>query len=935
MTFGNPLWLLLIFPLLALLPVWPPLRRTTALLRVGIMVLIVAALADLRINRTNGDGVVVMIADRSLSMPSDGTVRLRDAFDILNRSMPVGNRLGIVSFAADSTIEKMPQSPSFDGFKAELNRNQSNLKGAIETALALIPQGAPGRLVLLSDGAWTGSDPSGIFAVSAARGIAVDYRHLQRAQVNDLAISEIQAPVSSPAGSFFTIGIVVRAPQVMSADYVLTRGRRPLAAGKIQLKAGDNHFFFKDLAVKPQVLSYVFSITPPVERPDPRLENNRADFLVKVTGARPVLLLTMNKKSLFGTLLQESGIEVQVRTPQEVEFSIAGLAGYSAVILENVPAARIGTGGLATIAAMVQNGSTGLLTTGGKNAYALGGYFKSPLDEVMPVSMELKREHRKLSMAIVVVLDRSGSMAASVGDGKTKIDLANLATVEVMNMLSPVDEFGVFAVDSIAHEVVPLVPVSEAKGFEGKILHIQSMGGGIFVYEALKAAVKMLVGAKAGTRHIVLFADAADAEQPGNYKELLTKCEAAGITVSVIGLGLETDCDAEFLRDVALRGNGQCFFTVNPGELPRLFAQDTFVISRNTFIDTPVKVELDGSLRMISRRDFGVSFTIGGYNFTTLKPDARAGAVSADEHHAPILAFWYSGNGRAMAYTGEIDGEFTGPFASWPRAGDLLAAMTMWVAGLGDNRLPAGMMITQELDHGIHRIRLHLDPHRRNDSFSRLPEITTLSGLQGQHPRNERNVMKWETPDTLVLEVPLQGAESSLSTVHIDNAPPQVLAPVMLPYSPEFHPADTVDGVRATMPHLCRLSGGKERIDLAGIWSELPCRVTPWPIAPWLIMTAILLLLLEVLERRTAIVSRVFVRIPRETVQVAVAPVPSSSTQTSTVPQSVKKKKNVSVPISASKSETIVKEKKASSEEVGTGLFEAMDRVKNATRRKR
>jgi hypothetical protein len=114
-------------------------------------------------------------------------------------------------------------------------------------------------------------------------------------------------------------------------------------------------------------------------------------------------------------------------------------------------------------------------------------------------------------MTIVVALDRSGSMAAGVEGGKTKMDLANLGTMEVLKLLSDQDEMAVIAVDSAPHIVVNRSPVSRVRSSqESRILGIQSMGGGIFIYEALKAASLQMVGAETGVKHILLFADAAD-----------------------------------------------------------------------------------------------------------------------------------------------------------------------------------------------------------------------------------------------------------------------------------------------------------------------------------------------------------------------------------------------------------------------------------------
>ena len=82
---------------------------------------------------------------------------------------------------------------------------------------------------------------------------------------------------------------------------------------------------------------------------------------------------------------------------------------------------------------------------------------------------------------MVVVLDRSGSMAARAAGGRTKMDLANLAAAEVLDLLSPFDEFGVVAVDSRPHVIVPLGPVGETTAKRNRILRVASQGGGIIV----------------------------------------------------------------------------------------------------------------------------------------------------------------------------------------------------------------------------------------------------------------------------------------------------------------------------------------------------------------------------------------------------------------------------------------------------------------------
>src|SRR5690606_15945902 len=120
------------------------------------------------------------------------------------------------------------------------------------------------------------------------------------------------------------------------------------------------------------------------------------------------------------------------------------------------------------------------------------------------------------------------------------------------------------------------------------VLGIDAGGGGIYVHAALQAAGLDLVSADgAAVRHLLLFADAADAEEPGEYERLLAEYRALGITVSVIALGGEDDIDAALLRDIAARGGGRCHFAGSAADLPRLFAQETVVAAQSAWRGEP------------------------------------------------------------------------------------------------------------------------------------------------------------------------------------------------------------------------------------------------------------------------------------------------------------------------------------------------------------
>ncbi len=885
MTLLHPIWLLLLIPLIISLRVWKLPSRLLGILRLAILSLILLAMCGLAVKLPSRAGTVVVLADRSQSMPPDSQAKQKEAIDLIQDAMGSDVNLAVISFGRAAAIEQSPQTGKFAGFVNEVHGDASDLNGAVEKAMALIPRDAPGRLLLLSDGRWTGKDPSGVAAQAAARSIALDYRPMQRDSTNDVAISHIDAPEVVTPGESFMLAAWVHAPVPSEVSFELLRGNQRLAVGTRKVPSGLSRLIFRDKALQPGTLQYALRIKG--TETDPVPENNNAKILVGIEGSRPILHVTTASDSGLSRLLQAGGLDIKTAPPSAYRWSLDELSGYSAVLVENVLADEIGLRGMENIAVWVKETGAGFMMTGGKHAYGPGGYFRSPLEPIMPVSMELRQEHRKLSLAIVVAMDRSGSMSMTVGGGRTKMHLANLATVEVFDMLSPMDEFGVVAVDSSPHIIANLAQVENQSHVRGKILSIGSQGGGIFVYEALSAAAKMLLKAQAGTRHIILFADAADSEEPGRYRELLEKCREANITVSVVGLGTANDVDAELLRDIAYRGNGRCFFTKNAEELPRLFAQDTFVVARSTFIDEPTTVRTTGGMVSLTGRGYQIPSPIGGYNLCYIRPDANLAAVTVDEYKAPVVAAWQAEIGRVLCYTGEADGTHTGAIAGWRDVGNFLTGLVRWTAGDSGN-LPGEMLLTQKVKNGINVVELHLDPEREGEVFRELPTVTVLRGVVGETPTVDKTELSWTSADTLGVDIPIHGSETLLTTVEVPGGGNISLPPVCLPYSPEFKPVHTKSGL-ATLERLAKVTDGKKRINLAEIWDDLPRQPRLISLQPWLLILALTLLLVEVLERRTGVLSmrqgRRFIeavsqRIPRKERLVTQVAEPPSEEQT-------------------------------------------------------
>ena len=853
----QPVAFLILLPLLAVFTVRRLPTRVLNVLRVLLYLMVAAAMGGVSVRLPERAGTLVVLADRSRSMPDGSRQEMDSLIRRVERSAPAGSKLSVISFAGSTFVEKLPDSPVFSGLQTTpANPHTTDISGAIETALELIPSDASGRILLLSDGLHTGGNPvSAAVAEAAARGVSVDFRMLSRSAADDAAILSVDAPLRAAPGVVYTVAARLYAQSPGPAVCRIRKNGGVWLTREVQLRRGVNTVTWRDKTESPGTANYEVELLQPEGAPaDPVPENNRVRRIVSIEGRKPVLLITASPTKNLARILRESGLDVRVMEPTTAALAPEVLGGVSGVIFENVKASSFSMESLARLKGLVGAGSLGFMMTGGKSSYAVGGYYKSEIEDVLPVTLEQRNEVRKGTNAVVVVLDRSGSMQMTTAQGKTKMSLANTATAEVLKLLSDFDHFGVIAVDSSPHIVIDLAPVPSVRSRENRIRSIESKGGGIYTYTGLKAAFEMLEKSQIPSRHIILFADAADAEEPGQYKTLLDTAEAKGITVSVIGLGTKTDSDAVFLMDVAKRGKGLAYFTDRAEELPRIFAEDTFVMVRSTFLADPVKALLQPAATIMpGSAKFSKQYDFNGCNLCYLRPGCDALLVTDDEDHAPIAATGLFGLGRTAAFCAEADGRYTGPFADDPGAAPLLTSLVSWITASDDEG--ADYMITQEIRSGSHYAALELDPARSADPFRNPPLLTAVFCNDDGRTETRTFPLAWDGPDRLAAEVPLPGGSIVLGSIQWDNARPHPLVPVELPYSPEFLPNQN-SGRELT--ELLRASGGRERIAIEEIWDDLPKRLRAFPLTPFFCLAAILLFLLEIAERRFLLIGRLF-----------------------------------------------------------------------------
>jgi Mg-chelatase subunit ChlD len=820
-----PELLLLLVPLLFVY-FWRARARGLAGVARFLILILLAFLLAMPLAPLGGKGVdVVVVADLSHSMPADSRARELEIINLLEKRRAAGDRVGIVTFGREARIERLPeefgQAAAFTkegaaAFTQEVDPDGSDLGSAISLAASLIPRERPGRLIVLSDGEANGSPAIASAHEMSARGLPLDFRLFDRGNSADAAVESIELPSTVDEREPFQFSAWVRTDRAIETDVMLFRDGVEIARKRQEFGSGATQLTFRDLIDRPGIARYRLELAAPGDRVP---ENNIGTGALRVEAPPTILLVNAGGgPDNFSRALGSGKLRVQTVGAHSLPQDLSGFAGFRAVVLENVPAKDIGPQALGALTRFATDLGGGVLVTGGRGSFGVGGYFKSVIDPYLPVSMEIKNEHRKLSLAMVVALDRSGSMAMPVGGGRAKMDLANLGTCAAIETLGPYDEVGVLAVDSSAHVISPLVSAEDTASICRRVKSIRSMGGGIFVYTALATAAKMIQQSDKGTRHIVLFADAADSEEPGDYQRLLDTIAPLGITVSVIGLGTEADQDANFLKDIARRGNGRIYFTNNVEDLPRMFAEEAITVARSSFIDAPTPAHALADMVLLGDLPASKFPSIDGYNLSYLRPGATMAVMSDDDYHAPLLSFWHRGLGRVAALTLEVDGKYSGSLNRWKDFGGFATGLGRWLLG-GDP--PLGMRATMDREGGEGIVRLELDPDRKRGSAEDIRSAAAAIAAPGDSAsgQSQRLNLEWTGENSLEARFPIRKLGIFLGAVDPGQGHFLRLPPLMLPYSPEYEPrVDPAEG-RKTLLEIARISGGTERTAWDGVFS--------------------------------------------------------------------------------------------------------------------
>lgn len=767
-------------------------HRVARVMRCLLTCLCVLALAAPSVVLPGGQQAVWILADASASargMQDQMTQSVRTALENKDASV----NAGVIAFGGNAMVEKpLAQDGTYNGVTTAVDAQASDLSSALTLASALLPENAQGRIVVLSDGAT--EDVRAAAQQLAARGVTVDYQSFSGDALPDAQISQLNVPSRVYQGQSFTVTVQVTANHDTAGTLVLYQNRTPVSSREVTLRRGDNTFTFRDTAADTGVVTYEARL---ISEGDSCAQNDSMGGYVYVQGA-PKLLLVEGRQgdgSEMAAMLSAAAMQYETVLPAQLPYDAEQLRQYDGVVLVNVDYDAADEEQWAALDSAVRVLGRGLTVIGGDSSYALGGYRGSKLEEMLPVTIDVRNKLDLPSLALMLVIDKSGSMTDGMF-GTTRLELAKEAAMRAAEVLTPNDQVGVIAFDDAAKWVVSLQKAEDVEAIQNQIGTIRP-GGGTAFFTALYEATYALMNAQAQQKHIIFLTD-GEAGDTG-YLQLCDIMQQNDITLTTVAVG--SGADQATLRTLAQQGGGRAYAANEFDNLPKIFTKETYLVSgsyvqNRTF--TPVITEQS------ALTDFEGLPQLSGYLAATEKSLATVSLMSDRED--PILAWWQYGAGRVVTFMADSRGAWTSEFLQWDQAAAFYGGMAAFTLP-GEER--EGQLTTERQGDALRIV--YTAPEGAQTGLSTsvtalLPDGTqTQLALQESAPGVYEGEIAAAQLGAYALRVEQRDASGELQRVMEGGA--------VNGYSGEYDLRN--QNAESTLPYLSALTGGREITDSA------------------------------------------------------------------------------------------------------------------------
>ncbi len=626
----------------------------SAFIRCLILLLLVAALGSaLWISKTEELSLLVL-ADLSDSVTESASVQASNFWNQVTGRLSGKAKAGLLGFAADPKIlAPLSGKPKLtESLKKPAQAGETSIEKALLAAWESMPADSVRRVVVLSDGNETEGSAIAAAKRSAAHGFRVFTVPYEMPEKDEVLLEDLILPSEVKKGQTFAVSAVAHASTASRATFTLYRDGFKVQEQELDLKPGANSLTFQETKAAEGLTKYELRVKA---THDFFADNNVSAGIVHVSGEPKVLLVEGNEREgrFLARALEAENIRVEVREGKGMPGNLDELAAFDAVIISDVPATDLTVRQMSLLRSYVEDLGGGFLMIGGQESFGLGGYYRTSIEDALPVRMRAEKKKDTPSLAMMLVIDKSGSMEGE------KVALAKEAAIATVELLNDRDFVGVLAFDGDPYVVSDLQSAANKLGIVQNIERIDA-GGGTSMYPPMVKAHEMLQGVTATFKHCIVLTDGVS--QPGDFQGVTSDMAGDQITVSTVAVG--QDIDAELLQSVARWGKGRYYQTADPHDIPQIFTKETMTAAKSSLIEEPFLPQVYRDDQVVRGIDWKNAPFLFGYVMTSPKPTANVSLLT--ERGDPLLASWRFGLGKAAAFTSDAKSRWASDWLRWP-----------------------------------------------------------------------------------------------------------------------------------------------------------------------------------------------------------------------------------------------------------------------------
>lgn len=630
------------------------------IVRSAVFMCVLLALFGVQLRRGSSQTATVFVVDLSNSNENHLEHMERYLQETVGK-MPSGNVYGIVTFGKNTLVEQfLTKGTHYGGLMTVPEKAATNFEDAVSKALTLLSGDYRKRLVVLTDGKQTRGDIQNMAqALSASQAEFLTLLY-EDEQTPDTYLDNVILPSYLHPGDKYSITVLVESNYDTDAVIALYNGSSQTAANSVHLNRGSNRFAFSAQVDANAQSGALENLRVQVQAEGDTCPENDTFSAYSVVETAPKILVISGRDtnvSGFASVLGTAGCDYSVVSALNAPDSINAMLDYKSIILVDTYIDDLPVGFVENLETYVKDYGCGFICCGGEDSFALGGYRDTALETVLPVDMQLRSVNEVPSMAMVMVIDRSGSMSSAVDNsGITNLDIAIRAATVAADNLRDSDYVGVLTFDDKYNWQVKLQTAEDKTAVKDAIKQIDE-GGGTTIKPALEEACTVLSENKAAVKHVVLLTDGMG--ETTNFADVISDYTKNGITLSTVAVG--EGSDTRLLEKLADHCGGRYYYSDISSDIPKIFAQEVF-LGGDSYIQNGVfSLAVQGN-HELTRDLFANGWpALYGYIAATPKTASNPVIVSADKED-PILTVWQYGLGRTAAWNSDVTGEWSGAY---------------------------------------------------------------------------------------------------------------------------------------------------------------------------------------------------------------------------------------------------------------------------------